>query len=220
MKLVVFGATGATGRHVVRLAAAAGWTVVAFVRSQAAQASLGGNPEVLIGDPTDRADVLKAVSGADAVAVCLGISRRTRSPFAALVTAPDFTSRAVAAIVQVMRQEGVRRIVYISAFGAGDSWALTPWWGRAFIALSKIKVTMADHTRSEKVLAESSLDWTVLRPVLLDDTASPLPAAPRRPGDPLLAKVPRESVARTIVRILADRATYGQAIALTRPRCS
>ncbi|MFN9744175.1 MAG: NmrA family NAD(P)-binding protein, partial [Betaproteobacteria bacterium] len=34
MRLGVFGASGATGRHVVKLAAKAGWSVRAVVRSE------------------------------------------------------------------------------------------------------------------------------------------------------------------------------------------
>lgn len=40
MKLVVFGASGAAGEHVCRLANEAGWMVHAFVRSQAAASQL------------------------------------------------------------------------------------------------------------------------------------------------------------------------------------
>lgn len=215
MKLVVFGASGATGSHLVRLAAAAGWLVCAFVRSEAARATVAAARESMVGDPTDPADVARAVRGADAVAVCLGISRRTRSPFAPLVSPPDLASRSVAAIVQAMQRGGVRRIVYVSAFGAVDSWAEIPWFGRAFIGLSKVRHSMADHTRSERLLADSGLDWTALRPMMLGDAPSAQPARPMRPGDSLLAKVSREALARTIVQTLDDRATFGRAIALT-----
>lgn len=214
MKLVVFGASGATGRHVVRIAGAAGWSVVAFARTQAAAMDFAGEHEPMVGNPTELADVTKAVRGADAVAVCLGISRLTRSPFAALVSPPDLTSRSVAAIVQAMQNEHVRRIVYVSAFGAADSWARMPWWGRLFIQISKVRHSMADHTRSEQLLRASGLDWTALRPVLLDDAPSALSAAPMGLDGPRLAKVSREALARTVVHVLRDGATFGQAIGL------
>ncbi|MCA3180902.1 MAG: NAD(P)H-binding protein, partial [Burkholderiales bacterium] len=77
MKLVVFGASGATGRHLGSLAAAAGWSVRAFLRSEEARGRVGGAKETVVGDPTDPAVVAAAIRGADAVAVCLGNSRRT-----------------------------------------------------------------------------------------------------------------------------------------------
>jgi uncharacterized protein YbjT (DUF2867 family) len=214
MRLVVFGASGATGRHVVKLAATAGWSVRAVVRSELQRHALTGAEESMVGDPTDPDAVARSMSGADAVAVCLGISRRTRSPFAPLVSPPDLTSRSIGAIVQAMQRAGVRRIAYVSAFGAGDSWSQIPWWGRAFLRLSQVHHSMADHTRSESLLSSSALDWTALRPMLLDDASGALPAREMRPGDSLLAKLPRESLARTIVAVLGDPSTHGRTVPL------
>jgi hypothetical protein len=148
----------------VDLAARAGWSVRAVVRFELQRELRRGADETVVGDPTDPDAVGKSVNGADAVAVCLGISRRTRSPFAPLVSPPDLTSRSVAAIVQAMERAGVRRIVYVSAFGAGDSGSRIPWWGRAFLRLSQVRHLMADHTRSERLLSGSGLEWTARGP--------------------------------------------------------
>ncbi|MCA3028612.1 MAG: NAD(P)H-binding protein [Rhodocyclaceae bacterium] len=74
MKLVVFGASGATGEHVCRLANEAGWMAHAFVRSQAAASQLDPAYVHSIGDPTQPKDVALALVGADAAAVSPGIS--------------------------------------------------------------------------------------------------------------------------------------------------
>jgi uncharacterized protein YbjT (DUF2867 family) len=52
MRLVVFGASGATGRHVVKLAAKAGWSVRAVVRSEPQRHALTGAEESTVGDPS------------------------------------------------------------------------------------------------------------------------------------------------------------------------
>jgi len=52
MRLVVFGASGATGRHVVKLAAKAGWSVRAVVRSEPQRLALTGAEESTVGDPS------------------------------------------------------------------------------------------------------------------------------------------------------------------------
>ena len=52
MRLVVFGASGATGRHVVKLAAKAGWSVRAVVRSEPQRHALTGAGESTVGDPS------------------------------------------------------------------------------------------------------------------------------------------------------------------------
>jgi uncharacterized protein YbjT (DUF2867 family) len=212
MTLVVFGASGATGRHVVAVARASGRDVRAVVRAGAATSVPDARIEADVLDP---ASVAGAIRDATAVAVCLGISRRSRSPFAPLVSPPDLTSRAVAAIVAAMRAEGVRRIVHVSAFGVGDSWLRIPWWGRGFIRLSNVRHSLADHGRCEEILAVSGLDWTALRPMMLDDRPSDRPAREMAPGDSLLVKVPREALARRIVATIGERATIGRAVAVT-----
>jgi uncharacterized protein YbjT (DUF2867 family) len=214
MKLLIVGASGATGEHVCRLAKQVGWRVHAFVRSQAAASRLDQAYEYSIGDPTDPQDVAQAMVGADAVAVCLGISRQTRSPFAKPVSPLDLTSRSVEAIVKTMQSLHIRRIVYVSAFGASESWSFIPWWGRTFLSMTQVRHSMIDHTRSEVVLARSGLEWTALRPMMLDDRLSSDPAREMKPGDSLLKKVPREALARTVVQALNDRSTLRRAVAL------
>jgi uncharacterized protein YbjT (DUF2867 family) len=214
MKLLVLGASGATGKHVCRLAQEAGWVVHAFVRSQFAASQLNPAHEHSIGDPTDPKDVARAMVGSDAVAMCLGISRQTRSPFATPVSPLDVTSRSVEAILQAMHAQKTRRIVYVSAFGASESWSSIPWWGRAFLGLTQVRHSMADHTRSEALLARSGLDWTALRPMMLDDASSSAAAREMKSGDSLLKKVSREALARTVIQALSDHSTIGRSIAL------
>ena len=214
MKLLVLGASGATGQHVCRLAQEAGWGVHAFVRSQAAASRLDPAHEHSIGDPTDPKDVARAMVDSDAVAVCLGISRRTRSPFATPVSPLDLTSRSVEAVLQAMHAQKTRRIVYVSAFGASESWSSIPWWGRAFLGLTQVRHSMVDHTRSEALLARSGLDWTALRPMMLDDASSLDAAREMKSGDSLLKKVSREALARTVIQALNDHSTIGRSIAL------
>lgn len=64
MRLVVFGASGAMGRHVVPLAVAAGWSVRAVVRSESQRDSLRGAQECRVGDPTTHGRVVPLVPAA------------------------------------------------------------------------------------------------------------------------------------------------------------
>ena len=216
MKLVIFGASGATGRHLVRLAVQEGHQVVVCVRPDKANSFLP-EQQCLTVEPDNQSQVREALMGADAVAVCLGISRKSRSPFASIVSPTDLTSRSMAIIIAAMSELNVRRIVYLSAYGAGASWKCIPWWGRIFIRISNIHYSIDDHTRSEQLLVNTNLEWTVLRPMMLNELPSNQSARKMQAKDSLLTKIPREAVARTFLNVLCDQSTFKCAIALSAP---
>ncbi len=72
MRLVVFGATGATGRQVVTLALAAGDDVVAVVRNPSKLGQRHQRLTVVQAELTDVPALESAVKGADAVISVLG----------------------------------------------------------------------------------------------------------------------------------------------------
>jgi putative NADH-flavin reductase len=75
MKLVIFGATGRTGVHLVKQALAAGHSVTALVRTPAKLTLQHERLTVLQGDAQDAAKVAQAVAGAEAVISVLGPTR-------------------------------------------------------------------------------------------------------------------------------------------------
>ena len=70
MKILVLGATGATGQLIVRDATASGHYVVALVRAKA-RADLPG-AELIEGDVRDEGTLARALNGCDAVVSALG----------------------------------------------------------------------------------------------------------------------------------------------------
>src|SRR5207244_13658355 len=72
MKLLIFGASGATGRALVSAALAEGHMVTAFVRTPGKLAISHQHLKVIVGDVADRQAVERAVAGHDAVLSCLG----------------------------------------------------------------------------------------------------------------------------------------------------
>jgi hypothetical protein len=79
MKVLIFGATGTVGFHLVEQSLAAGHCVTAFVRSPAKLKISDPNLSVVVGDvlrDTDR--VMAAIAGQDVVLVALGAGLRGR----------------------------------------------------------------------------------------------------------------------------------------------
>ena len=194
MKLVVFGANGATGQWLVRLAAERSHQVTAVMR-EAASASVPQNVDVVRGDPLDAAFVDMAVKGKDAVVTALGLRlRRGSNPFSSIVSPPTLLSQSAAHLIAAMKRHGVSRISMVSAAGVGDSWKTVAWPLRVVFRISNIQVDYEDKERAEAFLAASGLDWQAVRPTTLTNGAS---TGTRRVGRyATTMRIAREDVAR------------------------
>ncbi|SCX26793.1 NAD(P)-dependent oxidoreductase [Agrobacterium rosae] len=161
MKILVLGATGATGRLIVSTAIAKGYEVAALVRSKAKAADLVG-AELIEGDARDPAALTRAIVGCDAVISSLGTAM---SPFKEVT----LLSIATRALVDVMEQQNIRRLVCITGLGAGDSRGHGGFFfDRLFLPLMLRKV-YEDKDRQEDAIRASTLDWTIVRPTVLND---------------------------------------------------
>ena len=162
MKIVVFGPTGGTGQHLVAQGLAAGHEVTAFTRSPAAVAMRLGLT-VMAGSITDAQAVQRAVAGRDAVLCALGGSPLRRHE--------RVCSTAMAHIALAMAGQGVRRVLAISTFGAGDSRRQVGWFARHVMFGFLLRSEVADKEAMEALLFASPLDWTAVRVGLLTDEA-------------------------------------------------
>ena len=63
-----------------------------------------------------------------------------------------------------MEEEKVKRFIYLSSFGAGDSRKYMPQPIRFIIADVMLRVPLADHNTNESRITKSQLKWTIIRP--------------------------------------------------------
>jgi len=160
MRIIVFGPTGGTGRHLVAMALAAGHRVTAFARD-AAMVPAAAGLDVVAGRTGDAGAVADAIAGHDAVLCALGgrpWRRRAR-----------VCSTAIENIAPAMAQHGVRRIIAISTFGAGDSRQRVGWLARKVLFGLVLHSEVADKEAMEATLSGSDLEWTAVRVGLLTD---------------------------------------------------
>jgi nucleoside-diphosphate-sugar epimerase len=191
MRLIVFGASGGCGSHLVRQAAARGHQVTAVVRPETSYQPPSGVTSTR-GSVLHEDFVAAAVAGHDAVASGLGI--RYAHLWARRESPDDFISRATTNIVSAMKAAGVRRICVISAAGVGDSRAAANLPLRFVIAASNVGVAYADLERVERILRASGLDWQAVRPTTLSSRAGT--GAPRLTTSfPMTASIARADVA-------------------------
>ena len=168
-KILVLGATGGTGQLIIRQALAKGYDVTALVRSPEKGAGLTG-VKLAIGDARDEAALRQAIRGQDAVVSALGTPP---SPFKEVT----LLSTATRAVVNAMQAEGVSRLVAITGIGAGDSAGHGGFAFDHLILPLLLRHVYADKNRQEANIRQSGLDWTLVRPAVLND--KPGKGAPR-----------------------------------------
>lgn len=167
-KLLIIGGSGRTGLHLLEQATQRGHTVRALVRKPEAVKPPPG-VELVKGTPEQLDDLRAAMKGAEAVIVAHNNSRSSDNPWAKQINSPTFMTDTARNILAVMAEQQVKRAVFISAIGVGDSWPTIPWLFRAFIKLSNIKIGYADHDGVDALVRESGTEWTLVRPVGLKD---------------------------------------------------
>ncbi len=161
MKLLVLGATGGTGKAIVHAALAAGHEVTILVRTPEKAQDLKG-ARVITGNALDPRAVAEALTGSDAVISALGTPV---SPFREVT----LLSSATRILVDEMRRQGVSRLLAITGMGAGDSAGHGGFvFDRVFKPLMLRKVYQ-DKDRQEAIIRASGLDWTIVRPSVLND---------------------------------------------------
>lgn len=203
MKMTVVGGSSGTGAQVVKLAAQQGHDVSCVSRSGATE--LPDGVRDIKADALETDAIRSAVAGADAVVVTVG-GAKGQSRHRAQVTR---------SVVAAMQDAGVRRLIVQSSLGVGDSMQLMPGPARLF-ARVVMATALADHAEQEAVVAESGLDWTVVRPGGLSSgpATGDYLAQESADGRPMKGMIARADVAAHIVSILDDPATFGRALAL------
>ncbi len=211
MKLLVIGATGATGKEIINQALAQGHEVTALVRDTA-KASFATPVQNVVGNVLDPASLQRALAVQEAVACSLGSA--ASGPFKEMTMLSVGTANLVAA----MQTLGVRRLVCITGVGAGDSKGHGPWYYNWLIQPLLLRGVYHDKTRQETVVRESGLRWTLVRPALL--TNGPSLGATAVHAHTKLAgvsvgKISRADVAAFCLRELVDGRYQGQAPVIT-----
>lgn len=167
MKIVIFGANGPTGQLLTKQALAEGHTVTAVTRHPTAFPLQSPRLRVLRGDVFDLTLVEEAVAGHDAVLSALGVKYSFKP-----VT---LYSQGMTHIIQAMQKYGLRRLVCVTSSAINPDTHATGGFFfdkvlQPFIFGVVGRTVYADMTRMEKLVRESDLDWTIIRPSGLFET--------------------------------------------------
>jgi putative NADH-flavin reductase len=197
-RILIIGASKGIGLETTRQALDAGHDVRAFARSATSIGLSNPKLEKVQGDALSGKDVGAALQEIDVVIQTLGVG------LGDLIRPVSLFSTATRVLVAAMTSHGVQRLICVTGFGAGDSRSSVgclqriPFqavFGRAY----------DDKSKQERLIEQSSLDWTIVRPGVLTD-------GPRTERYKLLETasewrngiISRSNVADFLVRLIDD----------------
>jgi uncharacterized protein YbjT (DUF2867 family) len=206
-RLVLFGATGGTGRELLRRALAAGGAVTALVRRPEALDVGHPNLTVVPGDVL-RPDDVRAAVGAGAVVVSalgVGYSRKPTTLYSA----------GTANVLAAMRAAGAGRFVCLST-SALDVSPAGGWFQRLFVGQFLQRVVRApydDMRLMEDLIRASDVDWTIVRAAKLTNRRAKGRYRAGDPGTlPAAWSVSRADLAGYLLALPADPTTSRRTI--------
>ena len=209
--LLVIGASGGIGRAAVAAGLAAGHRVRGLSRRAAGLGIVDPAFEPAPGDATDRDSVTAALDGIDAVIFALGVAKSLQRTLRPVTT----FSAATAATIAAMEMAGVRRLVAVTGFGAGES-------RRAMSLVERLPHRLLlghaydDKDRQEALIRASGLDWLILRPTILTNRPARGKAKLLRdPAEWRNGLISRADVAEVLVREAAQPSLWHEAPVLT-----
>jgi putative NADH-flavin reductase len=159
VKVIIFGASGTTGRILVGRALEEGHEVTAFVRDPTRATFPRGGVRIAQGDVLDAVSVDRAIAGQEAVLSALG--NDARRP-------PPVLSQGIVHILDAMERHGAKRIVVLTAAGALRERAGF-LGGTAGLRLARRMMSglYEEHRKMLEELRRRDLDWVAVRAVIL-----------------------------------------------------
>lgn len=158
MKVVVLGASGRTGKVLIRQTLTRGHLVTAVVRN-ADKITPAKNLTVVTADVTSAADLTRVFRGHDAVLSTLGNNNAKLK----------LIERSTRAIIPAMQKNDINRFITELSFGAAKHVRFSSIVkGLTRLAIGKM---LLDQATGAAILEESKIDWTVVFAVALTNGA-------------------------------------------------
>ncbi|MBE4909210.1 SDR family oxidoreductase [Bacillus luteolus] len=158
MNILVLGATGRVGSHMVTYALHDSHHVTVLVRTPEKIQLYNKKLTIIQGDVLNEDDIVRAMNGIDVVISALNTDGTTT------------LSASMPLIIGAMESEGIKRIITIGTAGILQS-RVTPNSLRYQSSESKQKSTRAakEHHKVYDMLKQTTLDWTIVCPTYLPD---------------------------------------------------
>jgi putative NADH-flavin reductase len=202
----LFGASGRTGLAVIEAAHRRGWRVQALVRPASGAPAESPALRIIRGDLSSGVSIAATLSGGTAVVTVFG----PRPPYTEV-----FCAQATQRLIAGMLDNGPRRLIVQTGAQVGIDLPNWSWPVRAMsraFARSRPQIA-ADFREQERLVRESGLDWTIVKPPLLTTGA---PRGRVRVGPDLriglMSRIRRADLAQAILDEIERPQHLGKAV--------
>lgn len=206
MKILILGATGPTGQQLLTRALDQQNEVTVLVRNPSKLNFKHQQLKIIKGDVLDSQILLTAVQGQQAVISALGRGQSLISS--------NLITKAVNNLIPVMYESKVKRLIFLSGFGAGETFVQANQLQK-IIFKTFLKGIYSDKARAEKMIRSSNLDWTLVYPVKLINSRS---SGNYKSAEKLsmngMPKISRADVANFILQELKDNTFLKKGVVL------
>ncbi len=164
MKITVFGATGKTGKEVVKQALELGYEVKAYVRNPDKMDISNEKLTLVKGDVTNQEEVEQAIESTDGVIVALGASPDMQADIV--------MEKGTKNIMSAMKKHGVKRIIVQSSYAMSGSPEGIEFLEKMRMGeeqIEMVKPVLDDKRKQEEAIQTSGLEYTIVRPLMLND---------------------------------------------------
>ena len=160
MNITIIGASAGIGLETVKRGLDRNHSITTLSRS-GIEIEEKKSLKVILGDATNKVDLLSSIQNADAIIVTLGTSKN--------MNATTLFSDFAQLMVEIHKENKIDiPFIFVTGFGAGESKNYVPWLVKMFLKYF-LKDVYADKTKMEEIITNSDLNWTVVRPGRLFD---------------------------------------------------
>jgi putative NADH-flavin reductase len=161
MRVVVFGASGPTGKLVVKQGLEYGFQITAAVRNPDTFEVKNPAVTVVKADVYDPAAVSRAIAGQEVVISTYGVPYSFKHI--------DAYSVGIKNIIRSMQEQNVKRLICVTSGGTkpGIYDANTGFFFSVLMRSTIGRTLYADMRLMEELVMKSNLDWTIARPAQL-----------------------------------------------------
>jgi putative NADH-flavin reductase len=160
MNITIIGASAGIGLETLKRGLDRNHSITTLSRSEI-EIDQNKSLNMILGDATNKADLLNSMQNADALIITLGTGKNMK----ATTLFSDFAKL----IVEIHKENKIDiPVIFVTGFGAGESKNYVAWLVKMFLKYF-LKYVYADKTKMEEIITSSDLNWTVVRPGRLLD---------------------------------------------------